>query len=79
MKKSRGMRITTRVALGLAGSAALLAGAGWLGLRVRPGHDRLLLRRRGGRPGLQGYGHALYELTTYLRSASLPRWVRSRI
>lgn len=37
MKKSRGMRITTRVALGLAGSAALLAGAGWLGLRVRPG------------------------------------------
>ena len=29
------MRITTRVALGSAGSAALLAGAGWLGLRVR--------------------------------------------
>lgn len=36
MKKSRGVRVATRVALGLAGSVALLAGAGWLGLRIKP-------------------------------------------
>ena len=36
MKKGRGTRILTRAALVAAGSVAVLAGAGWLGLQVEP-------------------------------------------
>jgi hypothetical protein len=36
MKKGRGAQTITKAVLGVAGSIALLAGAGWLGLRIKP-------------------------------------------